>query len=117
MENYKKGDILVGKDRAFKSAYHPIIYIDGPKVAPLAVILTHANSFSCNIRLSGGYDVETSYFVAHLIEKMSGWGPYTKVGELTTEDMNLIEAHISDLAPITWEQYEGHTRNGCLEHN
>jgi hypothetical protein len=116
MKNYKKGDILVGKDRSFKGAYHPIIFISGSNEAPLAVILTHSKNFSCNIGLSGTYGPNTSYFVAHLIEKMSKWGPYRKVSKLTNKDLNLIQTHISGLVPITWGQYENHMKNGCTKH-
>lgn len=117
MNNFKKGDILVGEDKSFKGAYHPIIYIDGPETAPLAVVLTHSNKFSCNIKLLGSYDVKTSYFIAHLIEKMSEWKPYKKVGELKKEDIDLIQTHISDQAPITYEQYKNYTKGGCPDHN
>jgi hypothetical protein len=113
---FKKGDILSGQKRKFDEAYHPVVFIDGPDFAPLVVILTHSDNFPCNTKLSGTYDKNCSYFIAHLIEKMSEWGPYKKISELAEEDINFIETHISK-NPITWKQYKEYTRNGCPDHN
>lgn len=119
MEDFKKGDILWGEKRKFKEAWHPVVYISGSQHAPLAVILTHKEDIPCNIPLLNNYDGKQSYFVAHLIEKMSAWGPYKKSDklELTKNDLELIESHIANQASITWEQYEKYTKNGCPDHS
>lgn len=114
--DFNKGDILLGKERGFDKAYHPIIYIGGSTETPLAVILTHSSNFPCNIPLVGSYDEKQSYFVGHLIQKISLWGPYNKVGEITKEDLQIIEKHISELTPITWEQYEEYSKDYCPIH-
>ena len=117
---FKKGDILIGDKRKFTEAYHPIVFINGPDDAPLAVVLTHSdnNKFTCNIKLSNIYGSgdKFSYFIAHLIEKMSEWGPYKKIGKLTEGDIDIIEAHISK-NPITWNQYIEYAKNECPDHN
>ena len=115
MNKFKKGDILIGSKRKFDEARHPIVFINGPDLAPQAVILTHSANFPCNIKLSKIYDRDASYFVAHLIEKMSEWGPYKKVGKLTKDDISLIEDNISDHV-ITWKQYKSYTKGGCPDH-
>ena len=117
MEEFKRGDILEGTKRKFNEAYHPVVFINGPGFSPLAVILTHSNKFPCNIKLFGSYVQEdSSYFVAHLIEKMAIWGPYTKVGELIEEDIKLIESSVSK-SLITWDQYLDYKKDGCPEHS
>lgn len=116
MNNFQEGDILIGTQRKFVEAYHPIIFISGPAKAPLAVVMTHSNNFPCNLPLTGVYDTKSSYFVAHLVEKMAEWGPYEKQGKLTPEDLELIKKHVFATTPITWAVYEEYTKGGCPEH-
>lgn len=117
MEEFKKGDILRG-NRKQERAWHPIVYISGPKEAPLAVVLTHSKSFVCNIPLNLKYRGKKSYFVAHLIEKMSEWGPYTKSDDLklSKDDLELILMNIRNQRFVTWQQYLDDTKNNCIEH-
>lgn len=120
IEKLKKGDILVGQKRTFDKAYHPIVYIAGHEEAPLAVVLTHSNEFSCNMPLLDIYDGKENkvqYFVAHLIEKMAEWGHYEKIGKLHKKDMELIESHINDSKPMMWSQYEIYAKGkNCPDH-
>lgn len=118
MEKFKKGDILRGDKREFEESYHPIVYIAGQIEAPLAVVLTHTETekIPCNLKLLGIYDEKPQYFVAHLIQKMSEWGPYLKEGELTKEDLKLIENTISSMGSITWAEYLEYKKNGCHAH-
>lgn len=117
---FVKGDILVGTNRAFEKAYHPIVYIHGPQTAPLAVVLTRSRDFPCNKSLQHIYDSKggnVQYFVAHLIEKMPDWSPYVKVGKLHSDDLKLIESSIKDSNPMTWQQYEDYTKGKkCPDH-
>jgi hypothetical protein len=121
MEDFKKGDILVGQKRAFDEAYHPVVYIAGPKEAPIAVILTHSKKFPCNKELLNIYDGKENkaqYFVAHLIEKVAEWGHYEKIGRLQEEDLNLIESQISNSSPMTWSMYMEYVGGKqCFDHN
>jgi hypothetical protein len=121
MNNFEKGDILVGKERAFEDAWHPIVFISGQEDAPLAVVLTHTGTeqMPCNLRLQGIYDAQNDrpqYFVGHLIQKMSEWGPYRKVGRLIAEDLKEIERALPTKGSITWAEYQEYTRNGCPDH-
>ena len=121
MNSFKKGDILRGRKKSFREAYHPIIFIGGTDEIPVVVILTHSGSFPCNIKMqlnhfeTSSYE-ESSYFVAHKIEKMVDWGPYEKVGRLTKEGISFIESNLPDSSPITWSEYEMRKENGCPEH-
>lgn len=124
MGNLKRGDILVGKKRERKKAWHPVVYIKEAVSAPLAVVLTHSGKYPCNIGLSNEYPdengvVKPSFFIRHLIQKIEEWGPYNKkIGELSKGDLELVESHISDLTQITYAEYEEYTKNGrdCPEH-
>jgi hypothetical protein len=119
MDNLSKGDVLKGTKRKFKEAWHIVVYIDGPPEAPLAVPVTHdgPDKFPCNITLLGNYEKgKKSYFISHLIEKLSEWGPYTKFAELTKEDIELVDSHISNQIPMKWNEYESYKKNGCPDH-
>lgn len=80
--------------------------------------MTHDNDHLCNIELSKQYDNKKSYFIAHLIEKMSEWGPYNKSDKLKLDpnDLALVEQHISGMAAMSYSQYEEYTKNGCPDH-
>lgn len=117
MTNFKKGDVLVGKDRSFNGSRHPIVYIQGPAEAPLAIIVTHDSSFPCNVPFNKLYQEKRSYFVAHPIQKMSEWGPYKKTAEVSEEDLKLIESRIANMYSMTWDEYKKHKENGCPDHN
>ena len=118
MKTFKKGDVLRGDKRKFKESYHPIVYISGSIEAPLAVVLTHAETkkFPCNLKLSGIYDDESQYFVGHLLQKMAEWGPYKKEGELSKEDLKLVEDTIRGMGSMTWDEYLRYTSSGCPIH-
>jgi hypothetical protein len=124
MGNFKKGDILHGKKRGSKQAYHPIVFIDGTDQIPIAVILTDSDRYSCNKKMSPnhfevGHKVgykKDSHFVMHKIEKLVMWGPYKKVGCLTKEGITFVENNIVDSQVITWQDYEIRKENGCPEH-
>lgn len=111
---FKKGDILMGKEKNFTQAYHPIVFISGSDTSPNGVILTHSNNFPCNVPLTKGK--RPSYFTAHLIEKLSGWGPYRKIGEVTSGQLALIERHIAGQAPVSWARYLRFKVKGCPTH-
>ncbi len=114
---FQNGDILIGTKRKFEEAYHPIIFIGGSDYAPLAVVLTHSDKYPCNVRLVGNYgENSTQYFIAHLIEKLPEWGPYSRVGKLTDEDIKIVRNSVSSASHITWQQYEEYTKNSCPDH-
>ena len=119
MEKFFKGDILRGEKRKFAESFHPVVYVEGAIEAPLAVVLTHTKTeqIPCNLKLYGTYDDKPQYFVGHLIQKMSEWGPYHhKEGKLTSEDLRLVENTISGKEPITWAKYLDYQRDGCPDH-
>lgn len=121
MNTFKKGDILKGEKKSFDKYWHPIVFIAGDEDAPLAAILTHTGTEEepCNLKLQGIYDGKKNspqYFVAHLIQKMSEWGPYTKTGKLISEDLELVEKTVSNMGSITWAKYLDYKKDGCPDH-
>lgn len=117
MNKFKKGDVLWGTERKFQNAWHPIVYIDGPSEAPLAIVLTSEGEIPCNMPLLNVYrENEPSYFVGHLIQKMAEWGPYEKFASLKNEDLDLIEKHIASQQSMTWAEYLTYKKNGCPDH-
>lgn len=123
MNDFKKGDILVGTERKRSEAKHFIVFISGSKEIPNGIILTHTphEDIKCNFKLNDKYRLSNSnngdsYFVAHLIEKVESWGPYTKINRISKRDLILIESHIKGLNPINWFQYKNYTKKGCPNH-
>lgn len=119
---FQRGDILRGSKRARTEAWHPIVYLDGPEEAPLAVMLTHTDNVAepCNVKIEqayirGGLDGREQYFVAHRLQKLSEWAPYKKVGELTNEGIDFVESQLP-AGSLTWDEYEKLTKNGCQHH-
>ncbi len=123
MFNFKKGDILEGKERGYNEAKHFIVFISGSKEVPNGIIMTHKphEEVACNIKLNNKYKLSKkdndrdSYFVAHLIEKVEDWGPYKKINKISKKDLILINSYIKG-TPITWSQYLKYTKDGCHEH-
>ena len=112
MKEFKQGDILRGTQKSGTKARHPIVYISGPSEAPKAIILTHSDQYSCNLKLKNIYDNKKDkiqYFTAHLIEKMAEWGPYHKIGEIKEEDLEIIQNSINNTTSMTWAEYERYT--------
>lgn len=120
MNEFEKGDILQGAERGRQEAFHLVVYLDGPSDAPRGVMLTSSNRYACNKLLQPGH-VESGamatgqYFVAHRLQKLKEWGPYTKIGRLTVEGVDFIESELS-AGSIEWDEYRKRTANGCPEH-
>lgn len=120
MGEFRKGDILKGTFRRFEEAYHPVVYLDGPGDAPLAVVLTSSPKYPCNKLLrpehvESGVNHDGQYFVAHRIQKLKEWGPYRRVGRLTEAGIRFIEASLPD-GSMEWDQYEKYKNLACSDH-
>jgi|GEM_PF-811255 len=116
---WKKGDVLEGTDRRRKAARHYIIALEPYRPGDfIGVMLTSSNEYPENIPMKSEYirthaDDETEFkfqfknthFVKGRFIKLESWGPFTKVGELTREGMDLVDEETKDLAPIPWDDY------------
>jgi len=120
METFKVGDILLGTSRARAEARHRVVYLSGSSENPVGVVLTHSNKFPCNIEMKpehieSGTDKEPQYFVAHQIQKLSEWGPYERIGNLSSQGVGFVIANLShDI--VTWDEYLTRTTEGCPDH-
>ena len=120
MNQFQKGDILMGAKRGHDEAFHRVVYLDGPDDAPLRVVLTSSNRYPCNKLLqpqhieSGAMTVG-QYFVAHRLQKLKDWGPYRTIGRLTAEGVEFVESELP-AGSLQWGDYIKHAENGCPEH-
>lgn len=119
MENFQKGDVLYGTDRAKETALHPILYLEGDMVSHfIGVMLTHSDRFEANKPLlpehfithdEQGHEFafkwDETHFVAVRLLKPSDWGPYSKNGQMTQEGIAVIEAQLPKMEPLLWDHY------------
>lgn len=118
IDQFKRGDILRGKLRNRDKAFHPIVYLgDEPSMGFVGIMLTKSEKFEDNIPLEqdhieindeGGskynFQHNNTHFVRLVLYKPNNWGPYTKVGRLTTKGINFVESKLPEMTPIYWEQ-------------
>ena len=116
MPVFKKGDVLRGakEHRGKTEALHPIVFLDADGNDFIGAVLTHTGVFrgtqntpmfeSHFERTSedGGeynFKFENTHLVVGKFIKFESWGPYEKVGELTSEGIDLGLDNFSDLFP------------------
>ena len=113
--NYK-GDILKGQN-----TYHPIVYLrEKDDYYFVGCILTHSdkNDYKNNIALlpehfevyddnNNKYEVgyDESYFVKINLIKKAEWGPFKKVGKLTSTGIEFLDKNLDQSDTITWRDY------------
>ncbi|UII19392.1 hypothetical protein [Fulvivirga ligni] len=114
---YYKGDILEADKREFHQGRHKILiwghYEEGSDFE--GIILTHSSSkkYSTNILLDSthiaeGYKFgwENTHFVNQLFIKLSEWGPFEKVGEMTEEGIMFINDQLTNIEPMNYMDFK-----------
>ena len=108
---FSTGDIILGTDRRPVTALHPILFIregDSPDFF-VGVMLTHSPNYG-NIPLPEeyfqnltDYDPADNHFVRSYLLKKNEWGPYRKVGEVSSAGIEYVGANIDLKNPIIWD--------------
>ena len=109
----ERGDIIIGASRNRDASYHPIIYLgenSEDEISFIGGMLTHSsehgNIILDDYHITITYDSNRpSYFVNNQLLKKSEWGPFQKVGQLTTEGISYVLSHIQQTEPQFWEEY------------
>lgn len=111
---FYKGDILRASKRDRDQGFHYILawedFDHGHDFH--GIMLTRSNRFDNNILLDRAF-IKTgfpftwnnSHFVNRIFIKLSDWGPFTKVGDVTDEGLVFIGASIIDHNPILFSDY------------
>ena len=113
------GDILEARDRSYEAGRHYVIFYDGYDDNEfLAGVLTSTDNFPKNILMNeshfintdeNGNDFKVTYKNSKLVPaklyKPENWGPFEKVGQLSTEGIVFVEEKIGHLEPEFWEKY------------
>lgn len=121
---WHKGDILEGADRRKKAARHYIIALEDYHPGNfVGAMLTSKDTYPENILMKPEhirthaddgtnfkFQFRDTYFVKSRFIKLENWAPYTKVGELTREGLNLVETETRDLKPELWDEYVARRR-------
>jgi hypothetical protein len=113
------GDILKGKNRDRDAAFHFIVFLDdNDKTSFVGTMLTRCNKYKDNILMSenhfnktdtAGNSFEFQFKNTHLVKrrliKLEGWGPFEKIGELTTEGIKFVKSATDLTEPVIWDDY------------
>src|SRR3989338_11441683 len=100
----KKGEILQGKKRNRKAAYHYMVYLEGNNDGSfVAAVLTHSAKQD-NIPMKEDhfkdangdgkkykFNFDNTFLVGRRFIKPKEWAPYLKIGELTEEGIKFVE--------------------------
>lgn len=117
-DTFSKGDILEATHRQLTKGYHYIVFFEGYSKSDFCgCMITHSN-INENIPMefshfeevnSKGELYKVKYDNTFLVKgkflKSEEWGPFEKVGKLTTEGINLLDKEISDLEYETFGEY------------
>lgn len=112
--SFSEGDIIQGALRGKDKSYHPIIYlgeVDTDTEFFLGGMITHSNKFG-NLRLQDSHfvqkinlDSRPSYFVKNYLLKKQEWGPFSKIGELSSEGLDFVQSNLEGSTPEIWDNY------------
>ncbi|MEO9868828.1 hypothetical protein [Ekhidna sp.] len=114
---FKKGDILEADKRKFHQGRHMILiwgeYRNEYDFEGL--MLTHSDRYPDNVLLdkthvSNDHEFrwENTHFVNQLFIKLSDWGPFEKVGEITESGMSFIEEKLTNTEATYYMDYIKH---------
>ena len=114
-----RGDILKATKRGKKAGKHFIVYYEGQDdLHFIGGMVTHLDD-ALNVPMKAlhflthdnitGIDYEIKYDDSYLVKaklmKFESWGPFTKVGQLSSEGIEFVEKTIGALSSETWEEY------------
>lgn len=118
-----KGDLVlpvlrVEKEDWLNGLYHPAVIWEDEVYEDsdfLGIMITHTrpskhfdNILMKKDHFKSGFEVEfsNSHFVNQLFIKFQRWGSIEKVGELSDEGIDFINANLTNTTPTTFEKYK-----------
>lgn len=115
---FSRGDILRARDRNRKAGWHYIIYYEPNSSSDFigGMITRHTSPKNASMTTAhfleldeNGNPFQVAYnnsnlVIAKLI-KFEGWGPFTKVGQLSIEGVQFLEGTIDHLPPMSFAEY------------
>jgi hypothetical protein len=119
-----RGDILKATKRGKNAGKHFIIFYENHDTRNfIGAMITHSED-SHNIPMDKTYFHEkdaagnnykvvydNTFLVNAKLMKFESWGPFQKVGELTSEGVEFVESIIDGLSAETWEEFLIRTKN------
>jgi hypothetical protein len=116
----KKGDVLTSKNKVkwhkrLNGLYHAAVvwddFYDGSSDFN-GIMLSKSMTFIDNINMNPNhfnpnfkFQYNNSHFVNQVFIKLQEWGPFYKVGELTSIGLVFIENNLTNLNPIEFTEY------------
>lgn len=118
-DNFNRGDILEATERRITEGYHYIIYYDSERWGEnfIGGMITRSNindnapmlpsHFKLNDDNGDKFKIvyDNSHLVRAKLKKLDNWGPYKKVGELTSEGITFVEQTIGNLTAMKFSRY------------
>jgi len=118
---YTKGDIVVASKRGRDKGKHYIIvwteFEEGKDFIGIMLTTATGEEYSDNIALDKTHINEemefvwkNSHFVNRLFIKFADWGPFRKIGELSSSGVQYVQNSLQDLSPVSFEEYVSERR-------
>ncbi|MFC4874162.1 hypothetical protein [Negadavirga shengliensis] len=119
---FKKGEIIRATERKKSKGFHYIAvwedFNEGMDFPGIMLTSSTADKYADNIPLDQSHIMEghdfkwkATHFVSRVFIKLSDWGPFTKVGELTGLGINFIKENLQDVPPVTFDKYDAERRS------
>lgn len=114
---FKKGDIIwpVYRSEWLTGLYHAAVVWEDKfsgKGDFIGIVLTKSNKYQTNILMDkshfySGYTFyfKNTHFINHPFLKFGSWGPFKKVGQITDDGLNFIEAHIKEKSAQEFDEW------------
>ena len=116
---FKKGDLISGSERGRDKAFHCIVFLDGIDVDSfVGAVLTHSSRYKNNILMEDGhfekvtpenkeykFKFDDTYLVEGRFIKLQNWGPFEKIGKLTSIGLEFLDSKISLKEIMLWDEY------------
>ena len=110
--DFMKGDIILGARRGWKQARHPIIFFSkSDDTFFIGAMITHSDQnsnmilFDEHFEDKGKLDDRPQFVVQQLLLKKRDWGPFVKIGKLSSAGIEYLLQHIADTKPTYWDDY------------
>lgn len=122
---WRKGDILEGTGRRREAARHFIIFLEPYQSGDfIGAMLTSKDTYLNNVLIKPDYirataddgkkfkfQFRNTHFVRGRFIKLGGWGPFTKIGELTKVGTDFVDSETKDLELELWNDYIARMQN------
>lgn len=116
--SFNKGEILEATNRSIDAGLHYIVYLEQTNGERFIGAMLTGSSIDKNEFIPNKFFISHSeagekfkiprkktHLVKAKLIKLEAWGPFTVVGRLTAQGLELVLSIVDQLQPETWEEY------------